>query len=45
MMVVMTMWLPRLACNTPGTKAQSAPKSADAKIPSGIRRKAGRPPP
>ena len=27
MMVVMTMWLPRLACRYAGTKAQKAPNS------------------
>ncbi|MNV93041.1 hypothetical protein D3C71_1876870 [compost metagenome] len=35
MMVVMTMWLPRLACSQPGRKAQAAPKKADPRIASG----------
>ena len=30
MIVVMTMWLPRLACSQAGMKAQAAPNSAEA---------------
>ncbi len=35
MMVVMTIWLPRLACSQPGRNAQSAPKKADPTMASG----------
>ena len=45
MMVVMTMWLPRRACSTPGTVAQAAPKAAATAIPAGITSHAGRAPP
>ena len=45
MIVVMTMWLPRLACSTPGTAAQAAPKAAAASVAAGIRIEGGRKPP
>ncbi len=32
MIVVMTIWLPRLACSQAGISAQSAPKVAEASI-------------
>jgi hypothetical protein len=35
MMVVMTMWLPRLACSQAGISAQAAPKAAAARWPPG----------
>ena len=36
MMVVMTMWLPRLACRKAGMKAQAAPKIAAPAIAKGM---------
>ena len=45
MIVVMTMWLPRLACSTPGTAAQAAPKTPAASTAAGIRSQGGRKPP
>ena len=36
MMVVMTMWLPRLACSQAGMAAQAAPNSAEPMIANGI---------
>ncbi|MND09513.1 hypothetical protein D3C83_329070 [compost metagenome] len=35
MIVVMTTWLPRLACSQAGMSAQTAPKTAAARIASG----------
>ena len=35
MMVVMTMWLPRLACSQAGMKAQAAPNRPPAMMASG----------
>ena len=35
MIVVMTTWLPRLACSQPGMKAQTAPKAVAARMASG----------
>ncbi|MCY1243728.1 hypothetical protein D9M72_567560 [compost metagenome] len=35
MMVVMTIWLPRLACSQPGRNAQAAPNRAEPMIASG----------
>ena len=41
MIVVMTTWLPRVACRKPGRNAHAAPKSAAAKIAIGMTRRPG----
>ena len=41
MIVVMTMWLPRLACSQPGMKAQKAPKAMAQAMASGTATNAG----
>ena len=42
MIVVITMWLPRLACSTPGIQAQKAPIAMEARMASGMRMGQGR---
>ena len=46
MIVVMTMWLPRLACSTPGNEApEAAEDGRGQRSPSGISSQPGRAPP
>lgn len=42
MIVVMTIWLPRVACSQPGMKAQAAPNSAEKITAKGMSRIPGR---